>query len=75
MIPMRDGIKLFATIFSPINVSGPSPIVIERTPYGADSPVPEDSATTLSGRNFPGLMANDGYIFVRQDCRGMYKSQ
>ncbi len=75
MIPMRDGVKLFTTILTPVNAGMPVPVMIERTPYGADIPIPEDSATTLSGTHFPAAMANDGYIFVLQDCRGKYKSE
>ncbi|MEO7312290.1 MAG: CocE/NonD family hydrolase [Chitinophagaceae bacterium] len=75
MIPMRDGVKLFTTIYMPVNAGGPVPIMIERTPYGADRNTPPDSATTLSGGHFPTAMANDGYIFVLQDIRGKYKSE
>src|SRR5690242_3481708 len=35
MIPMRDGIKLYTVIYSPINLKGEFPFMIERTPYGA----------------------------------------
>ncbi|MES2772804.1 MAG: CocE/NonD family hydrolase [Bacteroidota bacterium] len=75
MIPMRDGVKLFTTIFLPVNVSGSVPIMLERTPYGAASTVPPDSATTLSGRHFPSAMANEGYIFAMQDIRGKFRSE
>ena len=75
MIPMRDGVKLFTTIFTPVNSNESFPILIERTPYGAGSHVPFDSVTTLSGRHFPQMMANEGYIFVMQDIRGKFKSE
>jgi putative CocE/NonD family hydrolase len=81
MIPMRDGVKLFTVILLPVSASGiaasqgGSPILIERTPYGADFPVPNDSVFTLP----PGFdyynMAKEGYIFVVQDVRGKYKSE
>ncbi len=34
MVPMRDGIKLQTVVITPINQSGPLPILLERTPYG-----------------------------------------
>jgi predicted acyl esterase len=74
MIPMRDGIKLFTVVLSPVAAAGPSPILIQRTPYGADIPVPTDSDFSMP-RFFPYYnMAKDGYIFVLQDVRGKYKS-
>jgi predicted acyl esterase len=35
MIPMRDGVKLFTIIYSPINPPSAGPILLQRTPYGA----------------------------------------
>ena len=76
MIPMRDGIKLYTSIFSPVNPSKPVPILITRTPYGASFPVPDDSVVNLTARNFNYYyLAKDGYIFVYQDIRGKYKSE
>ena len=78
---MRDGVKLFTVILLPVSASGSagsqggSPILIERTPYGADFPVPNDSVFTLP-RGFDYYnMAKEGYIFVVQDVRGKYKSE
>jgi len=76
MIPMRDGIKLYTTIFSPVNPEKAVPILITRTPYGASFPVPDDSIVNLTSRNFNYYyLAKDGYIFVYQDIRGKYKSE
>ena len=71
MIPMRDGVKLFTVIFTPVNASGSSPILIQRTPYGADRPDNFD----LLHYAYLGNMAREGYIFVWQDIRGKYKSE
>jgi putative hydrolase, CocE/NonD family len=73
MIPMRDGIKLFTVIYSPIAASGTYPFMIQRTPYGAL----ESSKDTVDLSNASAYkdMANDGYIFVFQDIRGKYKSE
>ncbi|HXB33810.1 MAG TPA: CocE/NonD family hydrolase [Puia sp.] len=81
MIPMRDGVKLFTVILSPMWAAGaagppgPSPILIVRTPYGADWPVPDDSVFAMSTASQYYLMAQEGYIFARQDVRGKYKSE
>ena len=77
MIPMRDGVKLFTVIFSPLNAPKPVPILIQRTPYGATgNDIPDD--TTLNTYVFGpyySTMLKDGYILVFQDIRGKYKSE
>ncbi|MDP9229601.1 MAG: X-Pro dipeptidyl-peptidase, partial [Bacteroidota bacterium] len=74
MIPMRDGVKLFTLILSPVDATKPVPILIQRTPYGANIPIPDDTTieATIMG-NF--IMAKEGYIFVYQDIRGKSKSE
>jgi putative CocE/NonD family hydrolase len=74
-IPMRDGIKLYTVILTPINASTDAPILMQRTPYGANRSLPDDSVFTISN-NFPyANMARDGYIFVFQDVRGKFNSE
>ena len=76
MVPMRDGVKLFTMVLYPTNFNKPVPILIERTPYGADFPLKEDSALNVS--KLPGYysaMAKEGYILVFQDMRGKFKSE
>ena len=75
MLPMRDGTRLFTVILSPVNPTAAVPILIERTPYGANIPIPDDTVfqTNLMGEVYP--LAKEGYIFVFQDCRGKYKSE
>lgn len=75
MIPMRDGIKLFTVIIEPVNATQASPILIQRTPYGADISLSRDSVFTLNRWAQMALLAKDGYIFVLQDIRGKYKSE
>src|SRR5262245_50647446 len=36
MIPMRDGVKLHTVICSPKNATEQLPILLQRTPYGAN---------------------------------------
>jgi putative CocE/NonD family hydrolase len=69
MIPMRDGVKLFAVVLRPTDVSAPLPIIMERTPYG----VADNDAENI-GPQLPELSVS-GYIFVFEDIRGRYKSE
>jgi putative CocE/NonD family hydrolase len=77
MIPMRDGVKLFTVIFSPIGATHELPVLLQRTPYGANgSNVPDD--TTFKVQAFGtsnGIMLKEGYFLVFQDIRGKYKSE
>src|SRR6185503_390441 len=68
MIPMRDGIKLYTTILTPVNPPQKVPILIIRTPYGASFPIPDDTVITMTPSNFNYYyMAREGYIFAFQD--------
>ena len=75
MIPMRDGIKLFTVMLTPVDAKNLVPILIQRTPYGADIHIPDDTTfeSKLLGPSY--TMAKEGYIFVFQDIRGKYKSE
>lgn len=75
MIAMRDGVKLFTVILKPVDSKQAYPILIVRTPYGADLPVANDSAFETNEIRFYNNMAKEGYIFVFQDIRGKYKSE
>lgn len=75
MIPMRDGVKLFTVILSPVNAQKSVPILIQRTPYGADMPIPDDTTIRVQMLEAYYNMAREGYIFVFQDIRGKYKSE
>jgi len=69
MVPMRDGVRLQTVILTPLDQSGPLPILFRRTPYG----VPDKPPVPLppSMKEF----AQDGYIFVIQNLRGRFKSE
>ena len=71
LISMRDGIKLNTVVFTPEHINTPLPILIQRTPYGADKP---DYFDLLKVPYING-MAKEGYIFVFQDVRGKFKSE
>lgn len=69
MIPMRDGVRLYTVYYTPVNVSEPVPILIERTPYGSEGMRSPDQTPYLRD------LAAEGYIFVMQDIRGRYRSE
>ena len=69
MIPMRDGVRLYTLIDAPTHVSEPLPILLLRTPYGLGTSTPEQVAASVTE------LSSDGYIFVRQDIRGRFKSE
>jgi uncharacterized protein len=75
MIPVRDGIKLFTVVLYPVNCTKKVPILIKRTPYGADFPLEEDSTLNVESLGSLRSMAEEGYIFVFQDVRGKFKSE
>src|SRR5439155_13022085 len=69
MIPMRDGVKLYTTVYAPKEPKGPLPFVMMRTPYGAESRGPKALKEYFKD------LADEGYIFVFQDIRGRHKSE
>ncbi|TCC82901.1 CocE/NonD family hydrolase [Pedobacter hiemivivus] len=71
-ITMRDGIKLFTSIYIPKDQSKKYPILLNRTPYTV-SPYGEQNYKTSLG-NFPAEM-HEGFIFVYQDVRGKWMSE
>ncbi len=75
MIPMRDGVKLHTVILIPKGAHG-LPMLLERTPYNADSFITSNSPY-MADAVWSGDQdwANAGYILVWQDIRGKYGSQ
>lgn len=76
-IPMRDGVKLHTVIVIPKNGSKPAPIILSRTPYGAEKPTsqsPSPNAAMVMPVADEALL-NAGYIRVYQDVRGRYGSE
>src|SRR5678815_4836611 len=69
MIPMRDGVRLYTQIDAPARATEQLPILILRTPYGLGEIKPDQLATALTE------LSEDGYIFVRQDIRGRFRSE
>lgn len=71
-ITMRDGVKLFTSIYIPKDQSKKYPFLINRTPYTV-APYGADKFKTSLG-NFPAMM-REGFIFVYQDVRGKWMSE
>ena len=63
-VPMRDGVRLSADVYLP-DAPGPFPTVLMRTPYDNNT-----VANVEKGRR----LANNGYAYVVQDCRGRFDS-
>lgn len=71
-IPMRDGVKLHVSIYSPRDRSQTYPIMLNRTPYSCQ-PYGEDKYPNRIGPST--IMENEGYIFVKCDVRGRWNSE
>jgi putative CocE/NonD family hydrolase len=72
LIPMRDGVRLYTTIYTPRNNSEKHPIMMIRTPY---SVAPYDKGfSKISDRYYMSYL-RENYIFVLQDVRGTYMSE
>jgi putative CocE/NonD family hydrolase len=72
-IPMRDGIKLFTSVYEPKDKTEKHPILMNRTPY---------SCSPYGENNFRGFWNNhwkyycrENYIIVIQDVRGRWMSE
>jgi putative CocE/NonD family hydrolase len=71
-VPMRDGVKLFTSVYVPKDSSRPYPFLISRTPYSV-APYGVDQYRTQLGPSPDFDRA--GYIFVYQDVRGRFMSE
>lgn len=71
-IPMRDGVKLFTTVYMPKDTSQAYPILINRTPYSI-APYGIDNCRPVLGPSE--IFDKEGFIFVYQDVRGRFLSE
>lgn len=71
-IPMRDGVKLFTSIYQPKYQSEKHPILITRTPYSC---APYGAAYRQYWRSYMMQYVKEGYILVIQDIRGRWMSE
>ena len=79
MVPMRDGVRLQTVVITKANQTQPLPILLTRTPYGVLTQEYFDTHAAKEGADWvPSAwkeLAADGYIFVRQNLRGRFKSE
>jgi putative CocE/NonD family hydrolase len=71
-VPMRDGKRLFTSVYVPKDASRKYPIMFTRTPYSV-APYGADSYKAALGPSE--AFAREGYIFVYQDVRGRLQSE
>jgi putative CocE/NonD family hydrolase len=71
-IPVRDGVKLFTSIYAPKDTSRKYPILMMRTPYSV-APYGKDAFRFQLGPSR--YFSDEAYIFVYQDVRGCYMSE
>jgi putative CocE/NonD family hydrolase len=72
MVPMRDGKKLFTSVYVPKDTSKTYPIMLSRTPY---SVAPYGINNYRDSLGPSELFAKDGFIFAYQDVRGRIRSE
>ena len=70
MVSMRDGVRLATDVYRPavngLPVDRPFPVLLERTPYDKEA---RNASETVA------YFVQRGYVMVRQDNRGRYKSE
>src|SRR5262245_57208237 len=71
-ITMRDGVKLFTSVYVPKDAAQKYPIRMQRTPYSVAPYGPDDYRDALGPS--PRFM-EEGFIFVYQDVRGRNMSE
>lgn len=73
-IPMRDGVRLFTSIYVPKDASATStyPILLNRTPYSVAPYGPDEYRKNLGPSEH---FARDRYIIAYQDVRGRFLSE
>jgi putative CocE/NonD family hydrolase len=73
-IPMRDGVRLFTSVYVPKDAGKDKryPILLNRTPYGI---APYGSDAYPEGVGPSEAAALEGFIFAYQDVRGRFMSE
>ena len=72
-IPMRDGVKLFTSIYMPKDSSERHPVLLTRTPYSC-APYGEDKYKAYWD-SYLKEYCKEKYIMVTQDVRGRWMSE
>ncbi|MEO8337499.1 MAG: CocE/NonD family hydrolase [bacterium] len=71
-VRMRDGARLFTTVYAPRDTTRRYPIMLTRTPYSV-GPYGADTYPRAIGPSQ--RFADEGFIFVYQDVRGRFMSE
>lgn len=71
-ITMRDGTRLFTSVYTPKDTTRKYPMLITRTPYNVE---PDGEDGVNFGFMFMTHLLQDGYIVVLQDVRGRFMSE
>jgi putative CocE/NonD family hydrolase len=72
-VPMRDGVKLFTSIYMPKDTTAQHPILMTRTPYSC-APYGEDQWKNYTP-SYVRYYLREGYIIIIQDVRGRWMSE
>ncbi|MEO6547194.1 MAG: CocE/NonD family hydrolase [Ferruginibacter sp.] len=72
-VPMRDGIKLFTSVYFPKSKASKHPILLLRTPYSC-APYGENKFSPFWNRYLVQYL-KENFIVVLQDVRGRYMSE
>ncbi|MBP1660108.1 MAG: peptidase [Candidatus Aminicenantes bacterium] len=71
MVPMRDGVRLFTQVYSPLDRSERHPFILLRSPYGF-----APYGQTFANFTMPSLLfMKESYILVCQEVRGTFRSE
>jgi putative CocE/NonD family hydrolase len=73
LIPMRDGVRLFTSVYVPKDKSRTYPILLLRTPYSVAPYGPENYRSSLGPASEKFM--REGFIFAYQDVRGRGRSE
>ena len=76
MVPMRDGVKLYTAIVMKKGTAN-APILLSRTPYDAHKSVHRVASQRIVDilEVMDAEFAEDGYIRIYQDIRGLHRSE
>ncbi len=72
-IPMRDGVRLFTSIYMPNDAAEKHPILLKRTPYSC-APYGANNWNKF-WNSYQKEYFKEGYIMVTQDVRGRWMSE
>ncbi|HVZ56122.1 MAG TPA: CocE/NonD family hydrolase [Chitinophagaceae bacterium] len=72
-IPMRDGVRLFTSLYIPRDATQKHPILLTRTPYSCAPYGPD--AWKDYWNSYRKAYFREGYIMVTQDVRGRWMSE